>query len=105
MKRLRIIDQPNQRSSHVDPIPRSGGVAIVITTYAGIGIVYWLRGELPTGFIQIAGIGIAGAILAFAGLLDDLGRLESFKSKLALQALGCCVLFPFGLVVETLRCP
>ena len=105
MKRLRIIDQPNDRSSHVGPVPRSGGVAIVITTYAGVGFVFWLQGSLPTAFFQIVGIGIAGVVLAFAGLLDDLGRLNSFKSKLALQALGCCVLFPFGLVMETLPVP
>jgi UDP-GlcNAc:undecaprenyl-phosphate GlcNAc-1-phosphate transferase len=104
-KRLRIIDQPNHRSSHAGPIPRSGGAAIVITTYVGVGIVIWLQGALPTAFPQIVGIGIGAAILAFAGLLDDLRRLHSFKSKLALQALGCCVLFPFGLVAETMPLP
>ena len=105
MKWLRIIDQPNPRSSHVDPVPRAGGVAIVITTYAGVGIFFWLQGELPTAFFQISGIAIAATILGFAGLLDDLGRLKSFKYKLALQALGCCALFPFGLVMETLPVP
>ena len=101
MKQLRIIDQPNHRSSHVRPVPRSGGVAIVITTYAGVGIVIWLQGSIPPAFLQVIGIGLAGGILALAGLLDDLGRLNSFKSKLALQVLGCCVLFPFGLVLES----
>ncbi|MDA1324551.1 MAG: glycosyltransferase family 4 protein [Proteobacteria bacterium] len=105
MKRLGIIDRPNHRSSHVRPVPRSGGVAIVITTYAGVLILFWFQGSLPAATFQLAGIGIGGFMLAFAGLLDDLGRLGSFKSKLLLQALGCGVLFPFGVVVETLPVP
>ncbi|MCK5920320.1 MAG: hypothetical protein KAG66_05230, partial [Methylococcales bacterium] len=32
----RIIDRPNQRSSHVRPLPRSGGVSIVITFLLGM---------------------------------------------------------------------
>ena len=48
---------------------------------------------------------MGGVILAVAGLLDDLGRLDSFKAKLALQILGGCVLFPFGLVLDTLPLP
>lgn len=105
MIRLRIIDRPNHRSSHVQPVPRSGGAAIVLTTYLGVGLIAWLR-EVPPALIdQLAGIGIAAAILAFAGLLDDLGRLNSFKSKLAMQALGCAVLFPFGVVIQSLPLP
>ncbi|MDC0033974.1 undecaprenyl/decaprenyl-phosphate alpha-N-acetylglucosaminyl 1-phosphate transferase, partial [Alphaproteobacteria bacterium] len=105
MKRLCIIDQPNHRSSHVRAVPRSGGVAIVITTYAGVGLVFLLNTSLPTAVFQVLGIGIAGMILAVAGLLDDLDWLSSFKYKLALQALGCCVLFAFGLVLKTLPLP
>ena len=105
MKRLGTIDRPNHRSSHVRPVPRSGGVAIVITTYTGVLILFWSQGALPAAAFQLAGIGIGGIVLAFAGLLDDLGRLGSFKSKLLLQALGCGVLFPFGVVVETLAVP
>lgn len=105
MKRMGIIDQPNDRSSHVGPVPRSGGVAIVITSYVGVGVVLWQQASLPVTIVQVLGIAIAGAIVAVAGLLDDVGRLGSFKSKLALQTLGCCALFPFGLVVETMPVP
>jgi len=105
VKRLRIIDEPNHRSSHERPVPRSGGAAIVVTTYVGVAAVFWMQGAMPAAFRQIAGLGIAAAVLALAGLLDDLGRLKSFKSKLALQILGGCLLFPFGLVMTTLPMP
>ena len=105
VKRLGIIDRPNNRSSHKRPVPRSGGLAIVATTYAGVGILIWLQGRLPAAWPQAAGIGLGAFILALAGLLDDLDRLNAYWSKLALQILGCCVLFPFGLVLTTLPLP
>jgi UDP-GlcNAc:undecaprenyl-phosphate GlcNAc-1-phosphate transferase len=105
VKRLGIVDKPNRRSSHRHPVPRSGGLAIVVTTYAGVGILIWLQGRLPAAWLQAAGIGLGAFILALAGLLDDLRRLHSFRSKLALQILGSCVLFPFGLILTTLPLP
>ncbi len=30
---MRIIDEPNQRSLHTIAIPRTGGIAIVVTVY------------------------------------------------------------------------
>jgi len=105
VKRLAIIDQPNHRSSHARPMPKSGGMAIVVTTYAGVGLLLWLQNFSSTALPLLVGLGIGAALLSLAGLLDDLGRLNSFKSKLAWQFLGCCVLFPFGLVLETLPLP
>lgn len=105
VKRLRIIDKPNHRSSHVQPVPRSGGAAIIVTTYLGMGLLLWLHDFSQTALQQLVGVGIASGVLAFAGLLDDLGRLYTFRSKLALQVLGCVILFPFGLVIENLPVP
>lgn len=105
MRRLGVVDRPNERSSHDRPVPRSGGVAIVATTYAGVAIVLWMQGGPVASFPQVAGIGVAGAIFAFAGFLDDLGRLRSFRSKLAFQTVGACVMFPFGVVIQTLPLP
>ena len=34
LRRLRILDQPNQRSSHVAPTPRGGGIAILLVIAA-----------------------------------------------------------------------
>ena len=34
LRRLRILDQPNQRSSHVAPTPRGGGIAILVVIVA-----------------------------------------------------------------------
>ena len=36
MLRVRIMDVPNQRSSHARPVPNGGGVAIVATFLIGM---------------------------------------------------------------------
>src|SRR5215831_21235328 len=64
----RLLDHPNERSSHAAPTPRGGGVAIVVTFCAGLA---WLAaaGRLamqPT----IALIG-AGSLVALVGFVDD----------------------------------
>jgi len=66
--RKNILDIPNERSSHHVPIPRGGGIAIVLTfTVAVIGL--GLRGLLdPNLMLAIVGGGIA---IATIGYCDD----------------------------------
>ena len=45
ISRFRIIDVPNERSSHEVPTPTSGGIAIVITFLVGVIAVYGLTEE------------------------------------------------------------
>lgn len=69
-----LVDVPNERSSHVIPTPRGGGIAIVVVLLIAIAIAT-LAGALP---IRHA-IGIGGGALAVAliGWLDDAGRLKN----------------------------
>ena len=66
--RLQMIDRPNERSSHVTPTPRGGGLAIVVTTIAA---VLWLVAEARLdprlGGVLVAG----GGLVAGVGFLDD----------------------------------
>ncbi|RUM67354.1 MAG: glycosyl transferase, partial [Sulfurospirillum sp.] len=72
-----IWDIPNQRSSHTTPVPRGGGLAIVIAFYAGLlflpdvekHLLYALLCALP---------------IALTGFLDDLLDLSS-RTRLAVQ--------------------
>ncbi len=66
--RLKLLDMPNDRSSHSMPTPRGGGIAIVLVTLSALWIL-WTMGSirLPVAI----GIGGAGASIALIGLLDD----------------------------------
>ena len=51
VRKFGIIDQPNPRSSHHKPIARSGGLAIVFSTYVGIVTLLWNYTIFPFSFV------------------------------------------------------
>ena len=38
-----MFDIPNERSFHDVPTPHGGGIAIVLTWYSGITVLYFIR--------------------------------------------------------------
>ena len=66
--RLRLIDVPNERSSHVFPTPRGGGLAVVVVFIVGlVGLV--LSSDSPVRvLIALAGSGLMAAAVGF---IDD----------------------------------
>ncbi|MFH1021509.1 MAG: glycosyltransferase family 4 protein [Pseudomonadota bacterium] len=79
-----LIDVPNSRSSHQIPTPRGGGLAIVLTFFAGL-LLLWLSGRLPTRIlIALSG---AGGLVAWVGFLDDRRHIAP-KWRLSAHFLG-----------------
>ena len=68
LERRSLIDVPNERSSHRNPTPRGGGVAIALS-FLGLLPVLWMAGLLPSHML-IALCG-AGGLTALVGFLDD----------------------------------
>jgi len=63
-----VIDIPNARSSHAVPMPRGGGMAIVVTFICFMTLI-WHRDHSQLGLlIALAG---AGGWVAIVGFLDD----------------------------------
>jgi UDP-N-acetylmuramyl pentapeptide phosphotransferase/UDP-N-acetylglucosamine-1-phosphate transferase len=69
--RHQILDYPKERSSHSIPMPRGGGLAIVLLT---LGTCVWFAREtaLERTFIYVS----MGAVLALVGWRDDLFSLS-----------------------------
>lgn len=86
IRRLAILDQPNQRSSHTRPTPRGGGLAITALTLLS-ATAYLLFGEL--GQVRAAGFAYLGGALLIAAIswLDDL-RTVSNRVRFACHILG-----------------
>ena len=64
----RLLDIPNERSSHSSPTPRGGGLAIAVTTLGGIVLAAmwrWIGWDLA---IALSG---GGAMIALVGWIDD----------------------------------
>jgi UDP-N-acetylmuramyl pentapeptide phosphotransferase/UDP-N-acetylglucosamine-1-phosphate transferase len=66
--RLGLLDVPNDRSSHERVTPRGGGLAIVITALAGMGIFAIVFPADRWTWLLLAA---AGLVVAAVGLLDD----------------------------------
>ena len=64
----KFLDIPNIRSSHTQPTPRGGGLAIVLSWYIGLIGLRYLGLIEPNLFYAL----ISGAILAIISFLDDL---------------------------------
>ncbi len=94
--RKAILDIPNERSSHVTPTPRGGGIAIVLSFFLGVGWLAWQE-LIPLGLTK-ALLG-GGTLIAITGYWDDLYSLSASRRILlhflaAFWALYCLGGFP-----------
>ena len=81
LRRWRVIDLPGQRSSHIVPTPRGGGLPIAVGLLAAAALT---RYGASAAFA--AGVGFLGAL----GLADDFRTLPVGR-RLALQAVGSTI--------------
>jgi UDP-N-acetylmuramyl pentapeptide phosphotransferase/UDP-N-acetylglucosamine-1-phosphate transferase len=88
VKKLKLMDQPNERSSAVEPIPTLGGIAIFLSFIlsSSIGLTGF---ELPEMRIIIP----ATLIIFFVGLKDDITDLPPLKKFIAQVAVACMLIF------------
>ena len=88
--KLGIVDIPSSRKIHSNPIPRVGGVAIVIASI--IPMIVWLDLNL-TLFSVLLGIGL----LFVLGIADDAKNLN-YKIKFFIQIIAISCIFIFGFI-------
>ncbi|MEG3617618.1 MraY family glycosyltransferase [Magnetovibrio sp. PR-2] len=104
MKRVRIIDNPNERSSHTRPTPRSGGIAIVATFFIGL-IAMAVMKDAPVLSAPYFWAFCASAFaIAALSIFDDLQGL-SFKAKLAVQTLCAGGVMFMGVTADQVYLP
>jgi UDP-GlcNAc:undecaprenyl-phosphate GlcNAc-1-phosphate transferase len=103
-KFVRILDHPNHRSSHVNAVPSSGGISIVVTFLIGmIFIIIFADTEL----IQqryIFGFIFSAILIAIISFVDDI-REKSAVFKLATHIFAVIVVLSTGIVIDTLSLP
>jgi len=77
-----MLDLPNERSSHTIPTPRGGGIAIALTWFLSIGILYYQNQMDKSLFLAL----FTGLLLSIISLLDDIYTLKN-KPRLFVQAI------------------
>lgn len=70
----KMFDIPNERSLHGVPTPHGGGIAIVLTWYIGITVLYFTGIVDKTLYFAF----LCGVVLAIVSLIDDLTGLKPF---------------------------
>ncbi|MGO1119592.1 MraY family glycosyltransferase [Rhodovibrionaceae bacterium A322] len=83
-----LLDHPNERSSHVQPTPRGGGLALIPLLVLAWLIAVLLAGSAPSGFWNILP---ATVLLAAVSWVDDTRNLPPaprFLAQIAAVMLG-----------------
>ena len=86
--RRRLLDVPNERSCHVQPTPRGGGLPVALVTILG-----WLvlqRGSVGAPWNVAAAYAVGAAGIAAVSWFDDLYSLSAI-ARLAVHALAAFV--------------
>jgi UDP-GlcNAc:undecaprenyl-phosphate GlcNAc-1-phosphate transferase len=93
--KFNLVDMPNSRKIHCDPIPRIGGITMALGAFCPI--IIWA----PMNKFVIAMLLGSGVLVVF-GLVDDLKNI-GFKTKLFGQIIAALIVILFGgLKIQTL---
>lgn len=94
--KLNVLDLPNIKKIHKDPVPLLGGLAIYIAFFMGLVFTVNFNKDIWAIFI-------AGTILIIVGLIDDkFGKVYSFPPQLKLlaQIVAALVVVRMGIRVD-----
>ncbi len=98
----------SSRKVHGKPVPRLGGVAIVLAFLVPLAAVYFVDSEVGRRFWsaprQALGLIIGGAIIAGLGIVDDL-RGTGARSKFLIQFAVAALMYELGYRIDVISNP
>ncbi len=97
---VRILDYPNTRSLHTEPVPRTGGIAILGTLVVGILALTLQDRLLDTGYLLFS----CAAVVALVSLLDDRFKLPVVL-RLFVQASMAATVTGLGFAAQEIALP
>jgi UDP-GlcNAc:undecaprenyl-phosphate GlcNAc-1-phosphate transferase len=86
--KIDLVDLPNDRKVHCDPIPRIGGVVMAVGAFASI--IIWA----PLNKFVVATL-VGSGILVIFGFVDDVKGI-GYKSKFAGQIIAALIVILYG---------
>ena len=111
--KLKAIDYPKDRGMHKKPMPRMGGIAIVLGFMISVLVLMQYIPDIETR--QLAGFMVGAGIIVVLGIFDDIYALRA-RLKLCVQIIAALVvvctgtrinvvLWPFTAYLQTLSGP
>ncbi|MBC7800147.1 MAG: undecaprenyl/decaprenyl-phosphate alpha-N-acetylglucosaminyl 1-phosphate transferase [Gemmatimonadaceae bacterium] len=98
------LDQPDARKAHTSPVPKGGGVGVVVAFLVGIAVLYRYADFARLADPYFRGVILAASAIALVAFIDDL-RDWPFTVKLAAQVAAAALAVGSGLVVTELNLP
>jgi len=99
------LDVPDERRVHKVPVPRLGGVAIFVSTFAIAAVLIdygATRGSVEISYPSLLpGVAIGATIIFLTGLFDDLKGISP-RGKLVAQTAAAMAVVAFGFKIEVL---
>lgn len=97
-----LVDVPNERKIHKNPISRLGGIAIwastMLTFLCLVLLSYYPYGSLLSGIL------LGGSLMFLLGLIDDIYNLDA-KFKLVIQLSIATIVYLLGIKIDTVFNP
>jgi len=98
----------SSRKVHGKPVPRLGGVAIVLAFFVPLVALYFVDSEVGRRLWsqprQAMGLFLGGSIIAVLGIVDDI-RGTGARSKFLVQFGVAALMYAFGFRIETIANP
>lgn len=104
IRRLRIFDIPNERSSHSLPTPRGGGLAIAVGFLIGVSLIQTIGTTVPLRSQYFWGFLFSLLLIAAVSFYDDI-KHRGLKVKLGTQLVSILVVMAAGNVIDVVRLP
>lgn len=104
---LGAVDRPGERKTHLEPMPRIGGLAVFCGFVAGMAFAAFATGNLlstPQTGVYWRGLAFAATGLLIVGLVDDLYGL-SYRWKFAAQIVAAVYVWHCGFRIEVVTHP
>lgn len=103
--RFGVVDHPNHRKVHYEPIPCAGGVAIYLSFFGSIGITFLVNPLLFQAIGQdIINLAVAGVLILTVGIYDDLKDIGG-RPKLYAQTVIVLIAISLGFRITALPNP
>jgi UDP-GlcNAc:undecaprenyl-phosphate GlcNAc-1-phosphate transferase len=101
---VRVMDLPNDRSSHSRPVPKSGGIAFVASFVVGSLVIYFVADVARIDDRYFWGYLISAVLLAIVSFVDDVTQ-KTFLAKVLTQVLCVSVVLASGVIITRLAVP
>ena len=99
-----VMAMPGGRRRHSLPVPKLGGIPILVAYLAGIAIIYWQIPPSGDDALRLRGV-ILGSLIVFAGgVIDDFRELSPWL-QFAIQFVGAAVAISHTIFIEVFTNP